>query len=273
MISRKKAKHLLIALTAIALLFAVIQWGKVNDERNSETPPEFVVGDLGGMKVKIPSYYVDLLEYEGDPGWSGRRNGPAPVRTYQSRIISFGVTVRYPDMAGLSSPAMWADKGKYTAVDTPWISMGVTSGPIYPGDGFMERGAQRVIDSIGTRSPDVFKKEGEKLFGGLDLYVQQGESIDGKPRRESESDIYIYQSENGRVKSDIRCSNAKYPATLCQHTFTMEDDDLHTQVSILYRRTMLVHWQDLQQKARQLILSWKASENPPHVAPSSSPHN
>lgn len=272
MIDRGKAKHLLLALTAIALLIAIIQWSKVNDERNGEPPPDFVVGDLGGMKVKIPSYYVDLMEYEGDPGWTGRRNGPAPVRTYQSRIISFGATVRYPDMAGLSSPAMWADKDNYTPANTPWISIGFISGPIYPGDGFMDRGAQRVIDSIGTRSPDIFKKQAEKLFDGLDLYVQQGESIDGQPRREIESDVHIYQDKTGQIKADIRCSNANYPAALCQHKFSMEDDGLQIKVTIRYRRTMLDQWQKMQEKARHLVLNWKAPEAPVSSIPDAPTH-
>lgn len=267
----KLFKHLFLAILAAILVLLTIAW--FTRPAGNQEQPKFVIGDLGGMKVNIPSYYVELLEYEGDPGWSGKRKGPKPARTHQSRMTSFGVMARYPDMAGLSSPAMWADKDKYTVADTPWIDLTVLSGPIYPGDGWLDRGAQHVIDGVRTSSSDDFKKEGDKQFGGLDLYVLQGESINGTPAREDSvtgNDIYIQQDERGHVKTYISCSNAKYPAVLCEHAFSMEDDGLRIQVSIQYRRTMLAHWQDIQEKARRLILSWKAPEMPSPATPPTS---
>ncbi|MEK8087173.1 hypothetical protein WNB94_12180 [Aquabacterium sp. A3] len=260
---RSAAKALLIALAVLALVSACVHWREGNHGSHPETNPRYLVGELGGMKVNIPRYYVELVEYEGDPGWSGKRDAPKPIRTHQSRINSFGVTVRYPDMAGLSSSAMRADKRQYTSANTPWISVGFISGSIYPGDGFLDRMAKYVIDSDARHSSDVFKREALDLYGGLDLYVQQGTTINGRPRREIESDVYIHQDGDGRVKAYIDCSNAKFPGVLCLHAFSMESDGLKVWVKIMYRRSMLVHWQDLQERVRRLILSWRAVETSP----------
>lgn len=267
----KLIKHLsLVVLVAILALLAIV-W--VKRPSGSQNQPQILIGDLGGMKVNIPAYYVDLMEYDGDPGWSGKRNDPSPVRTYQSRMASFGVQVRYPDMAGLSSQAMWIDRDKYKAADTPWISLTILSGPNYPGDGFLDRLARGVVDGIRTDWSDDFKKQDEKQLG-LDLYVLQGMSPTGDmPAREvpaTGDDRYIHHTEDGRIKTYIKCQNAKYSAVLCQQSFSMEGDGLHVEVRILYRRTMLEHWEDIQEKARRLILSWKAPEMPDSIAASTS---
>lgn len=71
--------------------------------------PKDVVGDLGGMPVTIARHIPHLVEYDGDPGWGEKRKGPPPERTHASRLNSFGVHVRYPDMATLSSPELWSE--------------------------------------------------------------------------------------------------------------------------------------------------------------------
>ena len=111
---------------------------------------EFVIGDLGGVPVRIPHYFANYVEYDGDPGFGEKRKGTVPERTYQSKLASFGFKVRFPDMAGLSSPEMWKDYEKYSDYNwkdyydpiksiTPWIRVGFRSGEIYPGDGFLDR--------------------------------------------------------------------------------------------------------------------------------------
>ncbi len=34
--------------------------------------PKDVIGDLGGLKVKIPRHYAEYVEYDDDPGWGER---------------------------------------------------------------------------------------------------------------------------------------------------------------------------------------------------------
>ena len=48
--------------------------------------PQDLVGDLGGMPVRIDRHIVRLVEYDGDPGWGEARKGPPPERTHASRL-------------------------------------------------------------------------------------------------------------------------------------------------------------------------------------------
>ncbi len=98
-----------------------------------------VVGDLGGVAVTIPSHFANFVEYDGDPGWGEKRKGPRPERTHQSKLISFGYYTRFPDMAGESSRELIKDRSSYPNSRTAWISVGITTGSIYPGDGFLDR--------------------------------------------------------------------------------------------------------------------------------------
>jgi hypothetical protein len=100
--------------------------------------PKDVVGDLGGMPVTIPRHMAEFVEYEGDPGWGEKRKGPVPERTHQSKLTSFGVQFRYPDMATLSSPAMWQDKKSKSIYNTDWMSFGVNASSQYP-DAWLSR--------------------------------------------------------------------------------------------------------------------------------------
>ncbi|BFM04028.1 hypothetical protein Psyaliredsea_26750 [Psychrobacter alimentarius] len=55
------------------------------------------IGDLGGVPVDLPKNFVHLVEYDGDPAWGKKREGPQPTRSYDSKINSFGFDVRYTD--------------------------------------------------------------------------------------------------------------------------------------------------------------------------------
>ena len=146
-----KGRWVVWLLLAIILGMSWVSWKwfKFNEQRLSGfQPPEMaaaqfskhdVVGDLGRMPVTIPQHFANYVEYDGDPGWGEKRNGLPPARTHQSKLSSFGFHVRYPDMAGLSSPEMLKDKQSYTIYNTPWVSVGINTGKIYPGDGFLDR--------------------------------------------------------------------------------------------------------------------------------------
>ena len=51
-------------------------------------------------KVRIPRHYAEYVEYDGDPGFGEKRKGPVPERTFESKLSSFGMDVRFPDMRG-----------------------------------------------------------------------------------------------------------------------------------------------------------------------------
>ena len=65
-------RYLMIGIVALVGLSACVSSCKkgIPAEANLRQPK---IGDLGGVKVSIPSYMAELIEYEGDPGWDGEK--------------------------------------------------------------------------------------------------------------------------------------------------------------------------------------------------------
>ena len=93
---RKVLVRLLIALASLAAFIPIavmflLSGALVMSEGNPLFPPEmnaarvprseFVIGDLGGMPVKIPRYFASYVEYDGDPGFGEKRPSSPPIRT------------------------------------------------------------------------------------------------------------------------------------------------------------------------------------------------
>jgi hypothetical protein len=250
---------------------------EMNAARDAKT--SFVIGDLGGVPVRIPSWFANYVEYEGDPGFGERRKGPRPVRTYQSRLISFGFKVRFPDMAGLSSPELWLDykkysdpywKGYYDSI-SPWIDVGFNTGSIYPGDGFMDRYVKTTLAFNSERAGfgDASKVyEYEKLPEsefGLTVYAPPG--IDPKtknPYREDKNaeDLFVHWTADGKVDTHIKCSNGRLPNlkyTMCSQDISMEPR-MRARIYITYPRYWLPHWKEIQQKVSDLVWNFRAKD-------------
>lgn len=217
-----------------------------------------VVGDLGGMPVTIPSHFADLVEYNGDPGWSGKRAGSHPERTHASKLASFGFYARFPDMAGLSSEALRNHKQSQSIYKTMWLSVGLSAGERYYGAGILER----LTNAMGKSGGIVKFEQYEKLPGeqhGLTVYAAAG--IDPKtarPYREDRyaSDIFVHRNEAGRVDTYIRCSNDAHVAR-CKQNFSLEPA-VQANIFVSYRRDLLPEWRQMQASVTQLILSFKA---------------
>ena len=220
--------------------------------------PRDVVGDLGGVPVTIPRHFANFVEYEGDPGWGEKRKGAVPQRTHQSKLTSFGYDVRFSDMAGLSSPELRKDKASYSSGVTPWISVGINTGSSYPGDGFLDRSTSYI-----GKSADILKyQQYEQLPGkehGLTVYAAAG--VDPKtnmPYREDTDahDIFVHRDKSNRVDTYINCSNRNVRAPPCKHNFSLEPH-MHAEVYVIYRRSLLPQWQEIQQAVRQQILGFR----------------
>ncbi len=220
-----------------------------------------VIGDLGGMQVKISRFVAEYVEYEGDPGWSGPRKGPPPVRTYASRIESFGFYIRYPDMATLLKREMWDDKKRYNIYNTPWVKAGVITGPIYPGRGFMNR-----IDLKDSELSsqywweDRFKVK-EKKFGLTEYRLARKPP----PRPGIDSDmpqygdtVYLYRDKAGNVITRIDCSDVPHEAAPCTQRWDMGEYGVSAALRVMYRRGLLEHWREIQQKVTQVVLGFRA---------------
>ncbi len=226
--------------------------------------PHDVVGDLGGVPVTIPSYFANFVEYENDPGWGEKRQGSSPERTHQSRLRSFGYDVRFPDMAGRSSPELIKDSSSYSSSTTPWISVGINTGSHYPGDGFLDR----VTANIGNIGHILKYEQYEKLpdqSHGLIVYAAAGmDQKTNKPYREHDNakDIFVHRDKTNRVDAYIKCSNRNVPAPPCTHDLSLEPY-MHAKVYVSYRRSLLPQWQEIQQAVTQQILGFKAAQIEP----------
>ena len=191
---------------------------------------EFVIGDLGGVPVRIPHYFAEYVEYDGDPGFGEKRKVPAPERTYQSKLASFGFNVRFPDMAGISSIELWKDYNKYHDVYwkdyydpvkslSPWIDVGVTSGAHYYGDGFLDRYISSTLrfDAAKKGHPELAYDNFERLAKsefGLTVYAPP--EIDLKTKQpyrmhDRAHDLFVHRNTVGAVDTYIECSNRNIP--------------------------------------------------------------
>lgn len=248
---------------------------EMNAARDAKT--EFVIGDLGGVPVRIPHYFANYVEYDGDPGFGEKRKGPVPQRTYQSRLASFGFKVRFPDMAGRSSPELWRDfekysdpywEGYYDSV-SPWIDVGFSSGWIYPGDGFLEYVVNYKLSfnaeqkGLGNASKVYEYQQLPKIEHGLTVYAPPGiDPKTGKPYREDfdAKDLFVHRDQAGKVDTYIECTNHNLPSlkrTTCSQYISLEPG-MRTEIRIHYPRYWLPHWQQIQRRVSDLVWSFKA---------------
>lgn len=99
----------------------------------------YSVGDLGGKPVNL-GREAGYLEYDDDPGFvSGRKYKPQ-VRTYQSKIQSFGFNVRYTDglvyISYYKAPQALRKEfeTQQKRPDNQWVDVGVYAGRHYFGN-------------------------------------------------------------------------------------------------------------------------------------------
>ncbi len=270
-----KKKFLLAILLFVGGLFLFSYWALTHAKVRVPVadlwqPPEMraaqhsskeVIGDLGGVPVKIPKYFANYVEYDGDPGFGEKRKGEKPVRTYQSKLSSFGFYVHYPDMVGLSTPELRQEKKKESIYTTMWLSVGINAGEIYPGNGSLDRLAQARVDTPN----DILKFANYELLPNkeydLNVYVAKG--IDPKtnqPYREHDSaeDVFVYRDQSGKVTAFISCSNRPIRSAPCKQWISLEPA-MKVSVHIHYRRGLLPEWQKIQESVTQLIYNFKST--------------
>ncbi len=216
-----------------------------------------VVGDLGGVPVTIPRHFANFVTYEGDPGIGKRREGPQPERTHASKLIGFGFPVRFPDMAGLSSPELRADKQKQSIYNTMWINVGVTTGKNFPGTGFLDRQVSYI-----NKPGEQFRYEIlPQLQDGLTVYVPVGtDPRTGQPYRDhpNAEDIFLHRDKDGHVDTHIRCSNRPHKAAPCVQSFSLEPH-MKAEMYVKYRRDLLPEWNRIQVAVGKLVYGFAIS--------------
>lgn len=234
--------------------------------------PKDVVGDLGGMPVTIPRHMAEFVEYEGDPGWGQKRKGPIPERTHESKLTSFGVQFRYPDMATLSSPAMWQDKNSKSIYNTDWMSFGVDASSQHP-DAWVKRLADANINGLHA-SRYIYVRQAKRVFG-LEAYLRVNKDTLEPEERMSTitgDSIYIKRNQTGEITTYIECSTVQHFAAPCSHNFGLEFIGIKAKIDIGYRRPLLENWQDIQAKVSEMVLGFKhiptSSDTPQTNSPS-----
>ena len=227
--------------------------------------PKDVVGDLGGMKVRIPRHYAEYVEYDGDPGFGEKRKGPAPERTFESRLRSFRIDVRFPDMKGLENQATRDEYRSYDLnPENPWISIGINAGEIYPKLGAKAREGQ--AKGVGERS-EYWWDNHERLpadIYGLEAYVPSGtDPKTGKPARESDStkDIYIHRDMSGHVDTYIWCGRTSVPGGISRcHLYFGLEPKAEVAVTVRFYPKLLKEWRTIKESVTGLFMSFEAKE-------------
>lgn len=230
----------------------------------------YIIGDLGGVPVNLPSAVVHLVEYSDSPGWDREklRNYKPPKRTYQSVINSFGFEFRHSDGELLD---IWANKAiarkEQQQADNPWIDVGISTG-----EGFQARfkggrdtylnAAVDKLDDEGRHPTSYYEKTGE-IFHGLELYASPGIDPDtGIPWRQHRSaeDIFVAWNKEGNVSTIIKCTNRNVPRPPCRHRFLAQINK-NLAIRLNYSRHVLKDWQKFERMAESIIAGFSADPN------------
>ncbi len=268
--------YLLIGL-AIPVCYVVWKIQATKSELFGFQPPEMalaqytpkdVIGDLGGMKVRIPRHYAEYVEYDGDPGFGEKRKGPVPERTFESRLRSFGIDVRFPDMKGLENAEMREDRRRqFLKQDNPWVSIGINAGEIYPKSGAeaADRSAKAVTNSIDKPTEFWFANYARlpDVVYGLEAYVVTGtDPRSGKPAAESEdtNDIFIHYAKSGIADTFISCGKTYVPGGVasCRMNFGLEPK-ARVHLSVGFVRSRLPQWREIRQSVINLLTSFEVN--------------
>ena len=207
-----------------------------------------VIGDLGGVPVRIPTEFAHFVEYSGDPGFLEPRKGPVPERTQQSRLRSFGFEVLYPEMLGLTPQTrpMGYHDNIYLSM---WVDVSINAGERYPGPQALRNREKALADPMWRKFP--LKKKIERFYG-LTVYESQG----GDPHDFQHVTIYTHHNQAGEIDVFIDCHDTPHPAAPC----TLEADmspEMGVNLNIDFRRGLTPQWADILKSVKTKVLTFK----------------
>lgn len=266
---------LLIGLLAIAGIVAI--WlhkaqritSRIESHVASQPYPGFAIGDLGGMPVKMPRHMAEMLEYDGDPGWAPAPDWRPPVRTFESRINSFGFYVRYPDGSTLDSWERREEKRLTPPWEDRWIDVGVKSGKRYPRDGFLDVYVKRrLLDHTGKSVTHRYYRQPENEYG-LEVYRLTPPPEGPDPTKTRVIEEFVGRDASGKVISTFDCTvSFDINRSTCSQVWSMEDHGLRVQLTASYRRPLLQHWGEIQPMVTRMVLRFRHYPSKPEEAPS-----
>lgn len=266
---------LLIGLLAIAAIVA--NWlhkaqritSRIESHVASQPYPGFAIGDLGGMPVKIPRHMAEMLEYDGDPGWAPAPDWRPPVRTFESKINSFGFYVRYPDGQTLDSWERREEKRLTPPWEDRWIDVGVKSGKRYTRDGFLDVYVKRrLLNHVGKSVNHRYYRQPENEYG-LEVYRLTPPPEGPDPTKTRVIEEFVGRDASGKVISTFDCTvSFDINRSTCSQVWSMEDHGLRVQLTASYRRPLLQHWGEIQPMVTRMVLRFRHYPSKPEEAPS-----
>jgi len=232
--------------------------------------PKDVIGDLGGMRVHIPRYCAEYVEYDGDPGFGEKRKS-LPERLPTSKLQSFGIEARFPEMRCQDNEEMREDRRRnFLSRENPWIGITINSGEIYPtlGARATDALAKAVTESIDKPTKfwfDNFERLPISPFG-LEAYVVTGiDPRSGKPANEDRNskDIFIHRAATGTADTYIACRKVERQqgVATCGMSFVMEPK-AQVYLTVSFARSQLPQWHKIRQSTLDLLASFEVRENP-----------
>jgi len=225
---------------------------------HAKNPDKDVVGNLGGISVRIPKYYVEYVEYNsgslfGD--FSGKKE--VAQRKFESELRSFGMDLWFP-ASHLSS-----EERQLNRKEGYGIYAGVISGEYYPGPGSLRKRARVVLQP--DRFPgdywwNNYKRLPDKRYGLVAYIVSGKDPRTGEPARESDvtTDVYIHNRADGEIDSVIECRRTSVPEGIasCDLLFSLEPL-ASVQISVDFPRDCLSDWREIKGFVEQLLLSFR----------------
>lgn len=229
----------------------------------------YIIGDLGGVPVNLPSSVVQFVEYDDSPGWDMEKlkNYRPAERNYQSKIISFGFDFRNPDglLHDSKNPESVkafkdAKKFKRGKIDRNyqdnWVRVSVSH--YGSNENALTNYTRWIINPYDDQKIDYYSKVGGKYYGLNYYYLLGINPQTGNFFREEIAlveDVYINESLDGKVLSLIRCSVNNVPSPPCTHDFEFPAF-MKIRVSLSYSRHNLKYWKQIEQKVVDIISSY-----------------
>jgi hypothetical protein len=221
-----------------------------------------IVGNLGGVKVRIPNHLSLFIKYEEDPSKFIGAVTKTQKSDFDAVINGFAFEVRYPDMAE-DIPEHFADKRASSMFTTMWMRVLINNGEHWGPKEFSYLENEKRDIGIGV------KFLGEKYFyeqlkeKQYDLYVHLPRGFDTSRDQEPKDQysIYFYDNfyyhlnEEGKVDTFIKCPNSKFESATCQHFFNLSPR-MWIKVEVAYRKALLPHWREIQEKVASKILGF-----------------
>ncbi|MBF0657975.1 hypothetical protein IPZ60_04390 [Psychrobacter sp. NG25] len=222
------------------------------------------IGDLGGVPVDMPKNLVHFVAYDGDPTFGNKREHPKPMRTYDSKINSFGFDLRYTDNTMLDTTnkalkSAYRRDNKRNLGDNPWVSVTVNSGDRVTVPNPVHRIGYGTLNPSKEAGPvHEYERLDNDQFG-LEVYAPPNiDPVTNKPWRENRyaEDVFIQRDKTGQIITHIECSNRDVPRPPCTQFFNL-GPQRNLSIKAHYSRYNLADWQQIEQVVRQHVLGFQ----------------